>query len=110
MYALLNFRFQRSCVRYPAFDIRNKQDGSKYTNHSFMSLYANVHKFKRSCQWVVIGLFRSVLFVLYVERWMWKRVNTESGFKVRYVQFKVMTAIESPLVKGKQKLIFDPNI
>ena len=35
MYALLK----------PSLDIQNKQDGSKYTNHSYMSLYANVHKF-----------------------------------------------------------------
>ena len=66
MYALLNFSFQRSCVytsSYPSFDVQNKQDGSKYTNHSFMSLYVNVHKFKRSHQWVVTGVFRSVSLI-----------------------------------------------
>ena len=65
---------------YPSVDVRNKQDGSKGTNHSFMSLYAKVHKVKRSCHWVVIAVFRSALFVFYVERWMWKRINTESSF------------------------------
>ena len=43
------------------------------------------HKFKRLCQWAVIGGFRSVLFVKDVERWMAKDIryarNTESGYK-----------------------------
>ena len=43
------------------------------------------HKFKRLCQWAVIGGFRSVLFVKHVERWMAKDIryarNTESGYK-----------------------------
>ena len=30
------------------------------------------HKLKRSCQWAVIGGFRSVLFVTHVERWISK--------------------------------------
>jgi len=42
------------------------------------------HKFKRLCQWAVIGGFRSVLFVKHVERWMPKDIryacNTESGY------------------------------
>ena len=41
------------------------------------------HKFKRSCQWAVIGGFRSVLFAKLVERWMAKDIryvsNTENG-------------------------------
>ena len=44
------------------------------------------HKFKRLCQWAVIGGFRSVLFVKHVERWMAKDIryarNTESGYKI----------------------------
>ena len=39
---------------HPSFD---KGDRSKHTNHSFITLYANIHKFKRSCQWAVIGYF-----------------------------------------------------
>ena len=43
------------------------------------------HKFKRSCQWAVIGGFYSVLFAKHVERWMGKDIryarNHESGHK-----------------------------
>ena len=50
------------------------------------------HKFKRSCQWAVIGGFRSVLFAKHVERWMAKDIgyarNTESGY-VEVVSNKV---------------------
>ena len=55
------------------------------------------HKFKRLCQWAVIGGFRSVLFVKHVERWMAKDIryarNTESGYNKQ--SFQVLAAIVS---------------
>ena len=45
------------------------------------------HKFEKSCQWAVIGAFRSVLLAKLVEKWMAKDIryvrNTESGYNVQ---------------------------
>ena len=71
MHDLLNF-----CLVFVyTFDIQNKKDRFKYINHNFRSLNANVHKFKRFCQWVLTDVFKSFLFVLHARGWMWKRMG-----------------------------------
>ena len=54
------------------------------------------HKFKRLCQWAVIGGFR-FQFVKHVERWMAKDIryarNTESGYNDLTRKQQVFTRI-----------------
>ena len=62
------------------------------------------HKFKRSCQWAVIGGFRSILFAKHVERWMAKDIryagNTKSGYK--YLGSKGFFWIRSRWIPGSR--------
>ena len=62
------------------------------------------HKFKRLCQWAVIGGFRSVLFIKHVERWMAKDIryarNTESGYKNDLLIASSQGAIIAPSLRA----------
>ena len=76
-------------------DIKNI-NRSKYANHCPL---AWPFELVDICiiKWLetVIGVVRSVLIVLYAERWICKCIITESGYIVRYVLLKVMTVIKS---------------
>ena len=77
---LLYNRFQ--CLHFSTsifWHAKQILDRNTPLNHNFMSLYANVHKFKTSCQLAVIGVFRFVLLISHVQRWMWKCINTDNA-------------------------------